>query len=596
MKHSVTIFKKILLISTVPVIVLTSLLCIGFSAFIDSTLKKNLQTIACSYVENISQEIDSIFASYTNTVEHISLTAELHHSKQEIDRAIQDYNTKIKNDYMIYYSTEASRFTSDGFFLNNIGWIPAENWAPNTRSWFMLAKANPGRINYTDPYVDDMSGEVCITLSKGCANKDGFLGVVAADITLNWLSDLVGEKSISPNGNIYILTDQAVFITNDDPELIMGRNYFYTVDLDSEKQDEYLNGATKTIIKDGMYYTFTKVGSSPWYIVADGPVSDFTGNFVKILYSIVSVLVFLVICSVLCAVFMSRKISKPLKNVSSLLKDISEGDGDLTQRLPVNGSDETAMLSLYFNKTMQKINSVMVSVKEISSAVQMQIEQVRISSQMISEGASTQAASTEEMSATIEQMAANIQQTADNAYKTGEIAKAASLNSGEGGEAVTSSVEAVKKISDKIQIIGDIAYQTNMLALNAAIEAARAGEAGKGFSVVASEVRKLAERSQTSAVEIVEIADETLKSAQVAGNKIKSVVPQIEQTSDLIGDIAKACGEQNNGSQQINLAINQLDNIVQKNASGAEELRSMAQELSVNSNKLTELINGFKTE
>ena len=218
------------------------------------------------------------------------------------------------------------------------------------------------------------------------------------------------------------------------------------------------------------------------------------------------------------------------------------------------------------------------------------------SSHSISSGASEQAASTEEMSATVEQMASNIRQTAENASKTGDIAKLTADHSSAGGQAVLDAVTAVKEITENIRIIDEIAGQTNLLALNAAIEAARAGESGRGFAVVAGEIRKLAERSQKSSAEIIALAEKTLTAAESAGDKISSVVPNIQETSQLIDEISTACREQTSGADQISQAIVQLDSVVQQNAAVSEELAAKAEELASHAQLLVKDISRFKTE
>jgi methyl-accepting chemotaxis protein len=191
-------------------------------------------------------------------------------------------------------------------------------------------------------------------------------------------------------------------------------------------------------------------------------------------------------------------------------------------------------------------------------------------------------------------MSSNIRQNADNAQQTEMIASKAAANAMEGGTAVNLTVSAMQEIAEKITVIEEIARQTNMLALNAAIEAARAGEHGKGFAVVAAEVRKLAERSQTAAVEIGELSGSSVEVAERAGQMLEEMVPDIQKTAELVQEINAASGEQNAGAEQINRAIQQLDNVTQQNASGAEELSSTAEELASQAEQLQTSVGYFK--
>jgi len=193
-------------------------------------------------------------------------------------------------------------------------------------------------------------------------------------------------------------------------------------------------------------------------------------------------------------------------------------------------------------------------------------------------------------------MTASISQNTENAKVTDSMAGKAAKQATEGGEAVVSTVEAMKKIAGKISIVDDIAYQTNLLALNAAIEAARAGEHGKGFAVVAAEVRKLAERSQVAAQEIGELAGSSVGLAEKAGKLLDEMVPSINKTSELVQEIAAASSEQSSGVAQINGAMGQLNQTTQQNASASEELAATAEEMSSQTEQLQNVMTFFKLE
>ncbi|WP_456085624.1 methyl-accepting chemotaxis protein [Methylovorus menthalis] len=268
-------------------------------------------------------------------------------------------------------------------------------------------------------------------------------------------------------------------------------------------------------------------------------------------------------------------------------------NGDLTVKVKGHYKGQLEDFKQTVNNTIEKISQVVAEVRNSADGIASAADQVSSTAQSLSQATNEQAASVEETSASIEQMSASINQNTENAKVTESISAKAATDANEGGAAVVQTVAAMKSIANKISIIDDIAYQTNLLALNAAIEAARAGEHGKGFAVVAAEVRKLAERSQVAAQEIGELAENSVGTAEKAGKLLEEMVPNINKTSDLVQEITAASEEQSTGAAQINVAMNQMSQITQQNASGSEELAATSEEMSGQAEQLQELIGFF---
>lgn len=335
-------------------------------------------------------------------------------------------------------------------------------------------------------------------------------------------------------------------------------------------------------------------------VVFQGKVMEDSGKLAYTTYQEANQLMWIlsaiaVAVAVLVGVLITHGLVKQLGGEPSYAAEMVSkiANGDLTVRVETKENDKSSML-FAIKGMAERLSGIISEVRSSADALSSASEEVSATAQSMSQATNEQAASVEETSASIEQMSASINQNTENAKVTDSMASQAAKQATEGGEAVKQTVVAMKSIADKISIIDDIAYQTNLLALNAAIEAARAGEHGKGFAVVAAEVRKLAERSQVAAQEIGELASGSVGKAESAGQLLSEMVPSISKTSDLVQEISAASEEQSSGVGQINVAMNQLNQITQQNASSSEELAATAEEMSSQAMQLQTQIAFFK--
>ncbi len=281
----------------------------------------------------------------------------------------------------------------------------------------------------------------------------------------------------------------------------------------------------------------------------------------------------------------AQSINKMLETTGSGIKDVVRvmralAGGDLTQKVSADYHGILAQLKDDVNTTVERLTDVISVVHTNSDSSAKTASEVSLTATEMGNGAGQQMSSLQQITSAMEQMSANIRQSADNANATQNIAQQAANDADESGRTVLDAVKAMKDIADKILVVEEIARQTNLLALNAAIEAARAGEHGKGFAVVASEVRKLAERSQKSAAEIGQLSVTTMKVAEQASDKLKSLVPDIQKTAELVQEISVSAKEQDTGANEINQSLQQLDSVVSRSAASASELSKSASELS----------------
>ncbi|MEX3021964.1 methyl-accepting chemotaxis protein [Kluyvera sp. STS39-E] len=329
-------------------------------------------------------------------------------------------------------------------------------------------------------------------------------------------------------------------------------------------------------------------------------------DYSRILWTLAAIMLMVVAVIVVSWVAMQRVLLKPLHAVMAHIRHIAEGD--LTNHINTEGSNEMALLARNVNDMQQSLAKTVGVVREGADTIYTGAGEISAGSNDLSSRTEQQAASLEETAASMEQLTATVKQNADNARQATQLAQNASETAQKGGNVVDGVVRTMDEIaasSSKIaqitNVIDGIAFQTNILALNAAVEAARAGEQGRGFAVVAGEVRTLAQRSAQAAKEIKGLIDDSgnrvsAGSALVheAGETMAEIVNAVTRVSDIMGEIASASDEQSRGIDQVGQAVAEMDRVTQQNASLVEESATAAAALEEQAARLNETVAVFR--
>lgn len=622
-KSSVHIPFIVILLSLIlgSIVVQSAVLCTGFLKSMHSNSKENVIEISKLGTEKLSTEIENMLVPYSEIVKNLSLLAQTYDEPVALQAAADSLTSLLPEGFSLYFGTEVSRFHPElgGYYVDSSGWIPDDDWEPAKRPWFKNAVNNKGRAVFTEPYVDSMTNQLCVTVSYA-AYKSSLLGVGAADLILNDLTDLVNGFSISKNNNIYLVDENGLFITNKDAEKITAENYFDNslISKSGYNARNYLDGKTHSFIVDKNYYSVSPCEGTPWFVVAEGPVSDFTASsntltgFLLLIVLIVSAVV------IICALSFSKIIGGIFSSLSANCKKLAKGD--FSVEFKDSSIKEASELALAFESVSQSIGNMIEKTKDAVISVENMTESLSDTSNLINsslditvdsisqidnnistqnnsvskvnenvldivsemEGFSTEI---ENQNKLITESVSSIEWMMQNVVTLRENISAASVqvselvnSSSENKNIISASTEQIRNVKKESEallqmnnVISAVAGKTNLLAMNAAIEAAHAGDAGKGFAVVADEIRKLAETSAVQAkssnaylssiqAKIDEVAD-TSNKVDLGFGKTIEYIKEIEM---VFARLEKATAEQGDKANEILKSVDEIMNSTNK--------------------------------
>ena len=530
--------------------------------------------------------------------------------------------------------TYLSLGTEDGGYVFWPGDPALASYDPRTRPWYKTAMAQPGKTLRTEAY--DWAADDVVLVSTVQSFNDRS-GVVNIDVSLKQLTDLVKQIKLGESGYLMLMeANNTVLVDPNDPS----HNFKKLGDLGEgyRQLSEAGQGLVQVELAGERYMALVWPSKAlGWRFVGLVRESEVMAGAARLTWLIVAIAL---VCGVLFAVagaWFAGLIVKPIRGVASGLEGIAQGEGDLTARLDVKGRDETAQLAGWFNQFLEAIRTLIQRIGQAAgqihsssgSATEVSVEMAEVAERQ-REAVDMVSTAFHEMVATSNEVARSCSQAADSADNgqrqahTGQQQIDAAVNSvGRLSEEIGHSAQAMEQLerdSNDIQsILGtirSIAEQTNLLALNAAIEAARAGEQGRGFAVVADEVRALAKRTADSTGEIdgllgnlarrthqmgkqmhasLEVSQETVVSINEARESFGLIRESVDVIRDMNTQIATAAEEQHQVAEDINRHISQIHGDAQLVASLADSTRQDAQQLTALSQTLNQLVSRFRT-
>lgn len=557
----------------------------------------SMETASISAISStLARQIENWLNGKLRIIDLMAETIDSDYSPEKIQLIVD--RPLLKKEFLLVFGS----LQADGKPIKNSNdWNPSSDWDGRKRPWYGVGR-DSAEATWTEPYVDSTSGETLISAATKITDHGNFLGVFGGDISLKVVANALNTMDFNGSGYAFLMSKSGNIISHPDAkfnakpysELFGGKSPALSQELhEVSAGKDYLVSFTP----------LTNLKGLDWYIgvVLDKDIVMAEADNLSdraMIATILGVLISLILLGLLM-----KRLLMPLDRLHRSLIEVNSGNGDLTRRLPDTGNDEIALVSKEFNSFLQNLQIMIGEVKGSALLVRKRANETSDEATQSSGRLQQQLQELDQLATAMHEMASTAEEVARNAQGAAQAAKAASSEAESGLHVVAQSTSAIQnlatemdstsqsinelaKLSNNIgsilSVITAIADQTNLLALNAAIEAARAGEAGRGFAVVADEVRSLASRTQQSTQEIREMIDQLQ-------SRVRDAEMRIQQSRDTASQTAIDAGAANDILERIGLAITRINDMNLQIATAAEEQSATTEEINRNTTNIRDI-------
>ena len=612
----------LLFISVVPLLVL------GILAYKTSfdTLYNKLRITSLQNIEEVQNSIDFSFGRFESLINMFSqdkmfkdvyfnhdLTDEAFERlgyAQQSDNAILGAYIGLENKQTILYpETEL-----------------APDYDPTARDWYKAAVANRGNITYSDPYIDAFTGKNIITISKTVEQNGNVVGALAIDIALEDLASMLSSIKVGENGYLHIIDSKGITVAHPDSQELSKESakemVWYENTLNTEQDFE-----TYEVEGEKQYIGHTTDSKRAWKIIVTLNEKELLDDVHK-LRSIIQIIVVIIgIVSLVLSLIVVRRINNNINKILEAFEKVSKGD--LLVHAEINTGDEFQTLAEGFNSMVDTIKDLVLDINNSSDIIlstsdnmsasanetSIAIDEISITIDQLAQGTITQAEEINEGVTGINKLVAEIRDIEEQTNNMSNISMETNTLSQNGLKHMNTLTEKTKEVNistkDMSKVIRDmneatgeigiiteaingISSQTNLLALNAAIEAARAGDAGKGFSVVADEIRKLAEQSGTATGKIQVLIESIKEKSELAVSSmdntqtmVKDQTESVEETREIFGKILESINKFMEGIEKVKSTIEDTNKDTDVVVGTMENISSVAEESSASTEEVS---------